>query len=75
MSKEELLVRIENNHKHHPPATEKRIRAHEQIRVVTADCARALVALCPESRELSLALTNMELAMMWANASVARQED
>ncbi len=29
---------------------------------------------CPESREKSLAITNLEQAVMWANASIARNE-
>jgi hypothetical protein len=28
--------------------------------------------LCPESREKSLAITNLEQAVMWANAAIAR---
>lgn len=28
--------------------------------------------LCPDSRELSLAITKLEEAIMWANASIAR---
>ena len=28
--------------------------------------------LCPKSREKSLAITKIEEAMMWANASIAR---
>jgi hypothetical protein len=28
----------------------------------------------PESREQSLALTNLEQAVMWANAAIARRE-
>jgi hypothetical protein len=30
--------------------------------------------LCPASREKSLALTKLEEAIMWANASIARNE-
>lgn len=29
---------------------------------------------CPDSREKSLAITNLEQAIMWANASIARNE-
>ncbi len=75
MSKEDLLKRIENNHRHHPPLTGQRIEAHEQVRTTTTNCAKTLVEICPESRELSLALTNLELAMMWANAAIARYEE
>ena len=31
--------------------------------------------LCPESREKSLAMTKIEEATMWANASIARREE
>lgn len=72
--KDDLIARIKNNHAHHPPQTAERISAHEQVREVTAECAKRLVDLCPEGRELSLALTAMEEAMMWANAAIARSE-
>jgi hypothetical protein len=71
---DELLKRIENNHKHHPPKTGQRIKAHEYVRKVTRECAEAFVDACPEGRELSIALTKIEEAMMWANAAIARQE-
>jgi hypothetical protein len=29
---------------------------------------------CPDSREKSLAITNLEQAVMWANAAIARNE-
>lgn len=42
------------------------------------DTARALAELvdaeCPESREKSLALTNIEQSVMWANAAIARRD-
>lgn len=36
--------------------------------------ARLIVVLTPPSREQSLALTHLEDAVMWANASIARNE-
>jgi hypothetical protein len=36
--------------------------------------AMAIVSNTPESREQSLALTNLEQAVMWANAAIARNE-
>lgn len=69
--KEELLVRIDNNHKHHASTEAKEIK-FEQVREQTAYCAKRLVAICPEGRELSLALTHLEEAMFWANAAIAR---
>lgn len=47
--------------------------------VLIRDLAKALafvfVENAPSSRELSLALTNLEQAIMWANAAIARNEN
>lgn len=46
--------------------------------VAVRDADKELVLLmahtCPPSRELSLALTNLEQAVMWANSAIARNE-
>ena len=47
---------------------------YEFIRGFARDMAGVLVNECPDSRELSLALTKLEEAVMWANASIARGE-
>lgn len=36
--------------------------------------ARTIMLSCPESREKSIAITKIEEAVMWANASIARNE-
>ncbi len=36
--------------------------------------AEILMLSCPRSRELSLALTNLEQSVMWAIAAIARNE-
>lgn len=43
------------------------------IRAAARIAAETILLMCPPSRERSLALTNLEQAVMWANASVARQ--
>jgi len=45
---------------------------YEAIRHVARDFAACINDLCPESREKSLAVTKLEEAVMWANASIAR---
>lgn len=45
---------------------------YECIRHVARDFAVCINDLCPESREKSLAVTKLEEAVMWANASIAR---
>ena len=43
-----------------------------QIRAKARELAELVFELCPDSRERSLALTKIEEAGMWANASIAR---
>lgn len=47
---------------------------YESIRNVARDFATRINDLCPESREKSLAMTKLEESVMWANASIAREE-
>ena len=56
---------------HHAPDAEK-VKLHEDVRVRCHDLARALNACIPDCREKSLAVTNIEQAMFWANAALAR---
>jgi hypothetical protein len=47
---------------------------YEDIRASALYMAHFLVNLCPDGRELSLAMTKLEEAVMWANAALARGE-
>ena len=47
---------------------------YEEIRHAARSFATLLLALTPESREQSLAITHLEEAVFWANASIARNE-
>lgn len=62
---------IENNFKYHE-ADETQNMKYEDIRSAAKNLAYIINDICPESRERSLALTNLEQATMWANASIAR---
>ncbi|TCZ79910.1 hypothetical protein E0485_03315 [Paenibacillus albiflavus] len=64
---------IENNFSYHPPKNDQADR-YEQIRNATKQLAYLLDSQCPDSREKSLAMTNLEQAVFWANASIARNE-
>lgn len=44
------------------------------IREKAKEFAAMVNELCPESRERSLAFTKIDEAVMWANASIARNE-
>lgn len=55
-------------------STEEQLTRHKQIRGLAGTYARQLVELCPVSRELSLALTHLETAVMFANEAIVRNE-
>jgi hypothetical protein len=64
---------INNRFTYHAPKTGQP-EQYEQIREHAKRYALMLNALCPESREKSLAITHLEEAVFWANASIARNE-
>lgn len=70
---QKVYDRLNNDFVYHKPIKNQPER-YEAIRAKTKELAETLVALCPESRELSLAFTNLEQASFWANASIARNE-
>lgn len=57
----------------HAPKDGQPVR-YEFIRGKAKEFAEAIDASCPESREKSLAMTKLDEAVMWANASIARRE-
>lgn len=65
--------KLENNFSYHSPKGDQNKR-YELIRHGAKQLCWVLLRLCPESRELSLAITALEEAVMWANASIARSE-
>ena len=65
---------IENNFTYHPPKGNQQER-YEDIRKTARKLAQTFSVLCPpDTRETALAMTNLEQAVMWANASIARNE-
>jgi hypothetical protein len=54
------------------PATEHTAPKYQDIRDRCLELAHHIVRATPESRELSLALTNLEQVMFWTNAGIAR---
>ncbi len=69
----QIVQQIENNFSYHPPK-EDQVGRYEDIRAEAKRFALLIAMSCPNSREKSLALTNLEQAVMWANASIARNE-
>lgn len=63
---------IDNRFDYHPPKDDVTKMAHERVRAECRILAMEIVALTPEGREQSLAVTHIEEAMLWANAAIAR---
>lgn len=64
---------IENTFTYHAPKGTQQSR-YEIIREKAKELAYILEDSCPDSREKSLAFTKLEEAVMWGNASIARNE-
>jgi len=66
-------LEIHKRFTYHPPKGDQ-ARRYQEIRDEAKDLAGKIGVYCPESREKSLAITKLEEAVMWANASIARNE-
>ena len=73
MNQLSLSERVVNDFGFHPATNVTRPK-HEAIRRLGLATAQFYIDTCPPSRELSLALTALQEAQMWANAAVACNE-
>lgn len=64
---------INNNFTYHPPKPGQPEK-YVQLRDKAKELAILIHQLCPSSRERSIAITNLEQAVYWANGSIARNE-
>lgn len=70
---DEARKKLDNHFSYHAPKGNQ-AEKYELIRAQAKELAELLSFLCPPSRELSVALTELETSVMWANASIARNE-
>jgi hypothetical protein len=73
MIKENLVDEMEARFTYHAPKGDQAQR-YTDLREGTKALAYLFCEKCPTSRELSLALTHLETAVMFANAAIARRE-
>ena len=66
-------IDFENAYTYHAPKANQPAR-YVAIREKAKELALLIEQCCPDSREKSLAFTNLEQSVMWANASIARNE-
>lgn len=69
-----LVNQVANAFVHHAPLDDSQTERYGAIRQAMRQLAEQLIQDCPESRELSVALTRLEESMMWAIAAIARNE-
>lgn len=68
-----MAKRLENDFTYHAPKEGQQER-YVALRAKAKELALLIVENTPPSREQSLALTQLEEAIFWANASIARGE-
>jgi len=62
---------LENNFTYHSPKPGQP-ELYQALREKAKELAALILASVPESRERSVALTELETAVFWANAGIAR---
>jgi len=65
------MLDLDKIYRYHAPK-EGQPKKYEAIRAKAKELAELIQAECPDSRERSVAFTNIETAVMWANAAIAR---
>ncbi|MBU2685596.1 MAG: hypothetical protein KKF27_20335 [Gammaproteobacteria bacterium] len=68
-----MPLNLDNIYTYHAPKGDQNQR-YEEIRSMARMFATRIQKFCPDSRERSLAFTKLEESVMWANASIARNE-
>ena len=63
---------LNNRFTYHAPKNDEQIRQFQEVRRAGLDLVVLMCGYAPESRELALAITKIEEAVMWANAAIAR---
>ena len=59
---------------YHKP-TKEQVPMYERTRNKARELCELINGQCPDNREKSIAITKIEEAVMWANASIARGEE
>ena len=68
-----LNAELEKNFTYHAPKPGQPER-YERLREKAKELAYLISQECPTSRERSVALTELETSVFWANAAIARNE-
>lgn len=67
------MIDLARDFTYHPPK-EGQPERYDEIRAAGRDFAEIIVGECPTSAERTTAIAKVQEAVMWANASIARNE-
>lgn len=65
---------LERRYGHHPPRNQSQIERYDALRKATLEFAKLIDYACPDSREKSDALTNLDYVLSQAIGAIARRE-
>lgn len=68
-----IVAEVEKQFTYHPPKPGQAER-YQRLREKAKELAYLIHRECPPSRERSVALTELETSVFWANAAIARNE-
>ena len=69
----EPIAEVEKNFTYHAPKSGQPER-YQRLREKAKELAYLIHQECPPSRERSVALTELETSVFWANAAIARND-
>lgn len=72
---QEVIADIEHRFSFHAASDPNVANAHEAVRALLIDTAKAVIELTPQGREAALVLTKLEEVAFWAHAAIARNMD
>ena len=61
---------LDNIYAYHKPSALQSMK-YDMIRAYAKQLADAIETVCPDSRERSLAITNLQQALLWVQASIS----
>ena len=67
-------IEIARRFRYHKP-TKEQVPMYERTRNKARELVELINGQCPENREKSIAISKVEEAVMWANASIARGKE
>ena len=69
---DDFVEQVHKNFTYHTP--KEKDKYCKEIRHEAGQLAELMVLRCPPSRELSIALTKLDEAVMWVNVGIARND-